>query len=379
MFDTQNGGTTLSTLMQRLEEQQECLFWGYRLTRWKRMSALLHALNGSTKPLPRLCVDAHVGIPVAGSHVLRDLGALQAHWRKRGIECTVWRTTRVREPLSYYRSFWAWGPSSRYRHESWRLGDAGFMHWANATPNLQANVLLDPQAGIYAIDLPHARRAGAQPGYMSAEGPSGEERLRELLSNLDLVAPLERFDEALLMTADVLGLRHIQYAPIDPACGIDKPHRLPLDIERECAWFSEQTQRCYAHEDARRARKGCAPTNQAACADVVRRVAPLDDFLYRQGSRDFSQRMWALGPDFQQRVAAFKSAAVGIFRGGAPRKARCRFQRLSATQAKEWRWPDFPRDPCTSVSQGLGEAIWQDRGFIRSASLVEVDAGHARD
>ena len=57
-----NGGSTMSVLMQRLEEHRECLYWGYHITpnSWGKAMQALRGLNSSLhQPLPRLCIDAH--------------------------------------------------------------------------------------------------------------------------------------------------------------------------------------------------------------------------------------------------------------------------------------------------------------------------------
>ena len=61
------GGSSLSVLMQRLEEHGECLYWGFMISAnsFKQVANTLARLNRTSPVLPKLCVDAHVGVPVS--------------------------------------------------------------------------------------------------------------------------------------------------------------------------------------------------------------------------------------------------------------------------------------------------------------------------
>jgi len=201
------------------------------------------------------------------------------------------------------------------------------------------------------------------PGYMKTEYEPGKARLIDMLKHFEIAAPLERFDEALLMTADKLGLRHVQYARVDPECDRSRPQRVLLDDPADCTAFSERVRRCSSR------RKGCAPQHQAACEEVVRRIAPLDFWLYERVRARFQRRLDALGPSFAARVKAFQGVKVGVWTGGAPVKPSCRFKRRANATI-----PSFERDPCRALQQpqAIGEAVWLDRSFTRAAQIIPV-------
>lgn len=217
-----SGGSTLSVLMQRLEEQGECMYWGYHVTgsAWSKIQTSLSSITNDSPRLPRLCIDGHVGTILIGSSMVEKLGAWKRDMESRGVDCRLLRTMRVREPMSHYTSFYLWykankGDARRDARAS-HLGDEGFIKWANATPNLQTNLLLHSMTTLYAQTNLEARPARV-PGYMQTEYEPGKARLIDMLKHFEIAAPLERFDEALLMTADKLGLRHVQYARVGAA------------------------------------------------------------------------------------------------------------------------------------------------------------------
>ena len=54
-------------------------------------------------------------------------------------------------------------------------------------------------------------------------------RLVALLAHVDLLAPIEEFDAALLLTADALGLRHIQHHAVSSDCVGTLSERVDLE------------------------------------------------------------------------------------------------------------------------------------------------------
>ena len=267
-----NGGSTMSVLMQRLEEQGECLYWGYHLSSLQRGLAALRGLSRNSPRLPRLCIDGHVGGDLAGTTTLESLKAWQRKMAEHGLACHLFTTLRVREPLSHYVSFYLWSRAATRasRHRPSGLGDEGFLRWANSTPNLQANILLHPAYADFAEVRLESRPASA-PSYLHAHVQDGDsdasrERMRQLVEHFDLSAPLERFDEALLMTADALGLRYLQHARIDPEClklG-GRAQRVQLDEAAACTAFSAAVRRCFKRS------KGCAPERASRAASRPR-------------------------------------------------------------------------------------------------------------
>ena len=267
------------------------------------------------------------------------------------------RTLRVREPLSYYISFYVWG-IQKMRSEKAVLGD-NFVRWVNETPNLQSSVLLHPSATQEAIRWPYTPVGRSRLFVQENDGVL--ERLREMLRLIDVVAPLERFDAMLLVVAELLGLRHVQHARIDPMCQTGRPARARLDIAQSCDSFADTAERCKLQV------KACAPHLRAACEEAVRRAAPLDRWLYRTAVAAFETRMQTT-PGLDARVRIFTNATVGVWRGGPPARPQCIFERT--LPGGHWAMPNFEHDPCTPAPQGVGEAAYQDRAFIKSGRIV---------
>jgi len=372
-----NGGSTLAVLMQRLEEQRECLYYGYHLTPGPLNQIMrgLHALNDTaTSSHPKLCVDAHAGHSITGSGLLEQLGNWRHQLKVRGVDCKLMRTLRVRDPLSYYLSFYLWQPGAKPRRDPQRLGAEGFLRWANATPNLQASTLLRVASTDYAANMPEVRCLSKQGKVKTAEDCSRSnplissdmidlpwKRVGDVLRHIDLAVPLERFDESLLLIADALGLKHIQYARIDPECDRGRPQRVALDDEAQCSDFSRRVTHCGGR------RKACAPEHVTACEEVIRRVAPLDRRLYDSVRSKFEGQLTLLGKPFAERVRAFKKNTVGVFAGGAPTRPQCRFRRIANASI-----PIFETDPCMRAPQAIGAAVWRERSFAHQAVIEPV-------
>lgn len=164
-----NGGSTMRVLMKRLEEHGECAYWGYYQSpqAWARVMEALRQGNVSGAP-PRLCgasvvrtpcfctptptapfgtvhrrcarahtasvaVEAHTG--GEASQRLSELGELLRTLRQTWSDCRVFRSLRVREPLSHYVSFFTWGVA-RWVATSRATMDLQesrhFIRWANA-------------------------------------------------------------------------------------------------------------------------------------------------------------------------------------------------------------------------------------------------------
>ena len=139
---------------------------------------------------------------------------------------------------------------------------------------------------------------------------AGWERVLSVLRHFDVAAPLEHFDEMLMLVADRLQLRHIQYARVDPTCDRGRVARVALDDAAECSRFARRVEGCSSQ------RKACAPELARACAEAVRRVAPMDHRLYEHVRARFKARLASLGAPFARRVQAFKAQTVGVFVGG---------------------------------------------------------------
>jgi hypothetical protein len=107
-----NGGSTLREVMLRNEEAGNCVYYGYQQTGegWDRLMNAMrsNASVADTRRLPRLCIEAHASTASADwtSRRLPELIGLREHFSRLGAPVRIVVTTRVREPLSYYLSFY---------------------------------------------------------------------------------------------------------------------------------------------------------------------------------------------------------------------------------------------------------------------------------
>ena len=288
---------------------------------------LPHALNHSggclrwdrwaRRPPLRLAGELHYGNTLAGleGSLMRYLGpgsaARQALLR---CACKVVLVTRVRQPASWYRSFWSWsGVRDRQRQNATLYGET-LIEFARGYANLQSMLMLGkvnlglqaqfvgihspkvnlteyrcfrPFASGYA---PQSRRARSvpPPGLAAALewcGPdlAGRvEHLRGTLRKFDVVGLLERFEETLLLIADLVGLQHL----LRPSTNIASPASTAT---------SDNTTLL-----------GCA--NSLDCDAQLAAAAPVDTLMYAEVSASFAARVEAQGEGFARRVQRLKAA-----------------------------------------------------------------------
>ena len=168
-----NGGSTIREVMLRNEESGHCVYYGYTQTRegWARLVRYLMHGNSSAHRLPALCIEAHASQASAEfvSHRVPHLEKLRALYAKRQLPVRVVLTTRVREPLSYYLSFYRWRVAGMQRHGNVitlsrtravvnPIGSS-FLEWAPR--NLQSIGLLHGDVG--ALPTAQSRPAATQP------------------------------------------------------------------------------------------------------------------------------------------------------------------------------------------------------------------------
>ena len=146
--------------------------------------------------------------------------------------------------------------------------------------------------------LPSHRSMGATRLHMRF----GKQRwleLEQFLGKFDVVGTMSRFDESLLLAADLSGLPMLLYKRNQPHYkggfrGTDKT--VCPDIE--------------------------------ACRRVVQQVAPIDHRMYDKYSATFEARVRALGTAFEARVAEYKravAAAQPVWRKAPRKQTICRY------------------------------------------------------
>lgn len=351
-----NGGSTVREVMLRNEEAGRCVYYGYTQTHegWRALMAELYSVKSSTPKLPALCIEAHASTASSDwtSHRLPAVIELRARLAALTVPARIVLTTRVREPLSYYMSFYRWRIAGMQRaNNTIRLSatrtvvnplGSGFLDWA--PPNLQATGLLHGDvelfAGLKAGGFPGVRERGRRPHQYWARhhnfGKSDFERLLRVLSSYDVVAPLEHFDAALLLVSQLSGLPPLHA----------EEHRVVVPGPQGV-------------------RRSAALSNADLCPDLTRcrghvaRTAPWDGKMYRHVRRAFAARLLAQPAGFAARLEALR--AVRAAGGGVCKLPRCCCSQRRPcfnTTRRERTWREPPA--CVPGSHSLHQLVAQD-------------------
>ena len=300
-----NAGATLQPITFENDLRDGWAFWGYGLNNLRRVAyELQRAINRSSgcgdwesrSPL-RILGSLHYGSRYGIRDVFDAFGPASPlrHVMLR-CTCKVVLMTRVREPTAWYRSFWSWPGVKRRQIRNSSAHGSTMIEFAQAYSNLQSllllwhvNIVATPQyVGARVISPSSLRRYRCfePPGYryvpQSAEdrmlqrcGPGLSERvdtLREALRTFDLVGLVERFDETLLLLADMLGLQHILRSAAR--------NLAPRDAYGNATLL------------------GCAED----CRAQIAAAAPVDALMYSEMNASFAARVEAQGEAFATRV-----------------------------------------------------------------------------
>ena len=190
--------------------------------------------------------------------------------------------TRLRRPSSYYISFWQWANIAKMQRHDNRTHGSNMVDWACGYRNIQAALLLgdlklalEPEyVGVHRMK-PHAIRA-----FHAFDDPKHRERslahLERTLSAFDLVGLVERFDETLLLAADLTGLQHLTHSKVSP----------PPKNRAEVLTTAKAL--------------GCE--SRAGCEQKIAACASVDQQMYDRAAASFDERVRAQGPEFEQRL-----------------------------------------------------------------------------
>ena len=302
-----NGGSTVRDLFLEHERQGYALYMGYEQVRWSEdYRTLRHAAERASASSLRhraLLVEAHLAdVPrsefadwvVPG---LRDLSAILA---ARYLSCPLVLTTRVREPLDFYLSFYRWGIGFRQRDSPSAYGSS-FAEWAERVPNLQSTVMMRSAAAYHAEYAPRRYRALYEQSKEVGRTPRAAwRRLRGFLDGFALVGTVERFDETMLLLHDATGLPLLLYKRNTP--------------RQKNGYVGRNRDVC---------------PNLDVCRRLVRRVAPRDHMMYDRYRKRLEAKLVELGPSFTRRVADYKRAVAAtqaLWRRVPRRQSLCRFQ-----------------------------------------------------
>ena len=267
-------GTTVRSMLRLNVQRGACEYIGYDVGRtWESRVGFNHRslpelalqLKSGRTESQRICMEAHM----VGGTFWDELAALRAS-QSFMRACTLVVVIRIREPLSWYRSYYDWAVLSRQRTGD---VDGGLAHWgANFSDwlpaNMQSRFLLHGSKGQ---DSEWANVVARRRG-----GPTiGAERWAELESivrSAEVVAPLDRLAESLRLVVRRSGfLRTSEFISHKPSPMHGPWERLPrLARVRPAAEFCAQP--------------------AADCAAAVRAVAPADHRLYQLANSLFEEQ-----------------------------------------------------------------------------------------
>lgn len=295
-----NGGSTMRDIFLENERLGYGLYHGYMQLYWRYDLPLLRsiaeqAVASGRAPSHFLMIEAHFGYEEFSQRVMSDLLELRALYQEKKVDCPIVLVTRVREPLAYYLSFYKWGVAYRQKEApakgngmpSW---GRNFTEWVARVPNLQSSVMVHSMA---------AASAEYQGRLFGGRGGNAWANLDKMLSAFDVVGTTDKFDETLLLTADLSGLPVLTYK-------YNKP--------QQKGGF-----------------KGTTATvcpDMELCRDVVRRSAPLDHQMWNKYSAAFDVRLKAMGLEFEERVSHFKAhvaASQKVWRTAPRAQTICRY------------------------------------------------------
>ena len=269
------GGTTMRDILLNNERRGEWLYWGYSLGRVTPVFDELRRLAATGNTTHRVAVEYHHGFIAFSPNVIDQIRSLRATYHALGVDCRIVLVTRVRDPLRFYLSYFKWAAAWRQKQDPERYG-RNFSEWA--PPNLQSALMLNSMDHMLAENknIHSARRRKAFEGF----DEHAMRRLQDMLLHFDIVGTTERFDETLLLTADMTGLQHLKYHVNNPT--------------KHSKW-----KRGVTDEEV------CPDLE--ACRRHVERIAPYDVQLHAESSARFDQLVMAAGEVFQRRLAAFRA------------------------------------------------------------------------
>lgn len=303
-----NGGSTIRDLFLENERLGYGIYQGYTQMHWDSDVQLLQSIakqavsNGNT-PNHLLMLEAHFGHTELNGKMLNDLKSLEQLYTGAGLECPLVLMTRIREPLEYYLSFYRWGVGFRQEKDPDKFG-RGFLDWARKVPELQSSIIL---RGMTA--MPAEYMGTLSPQQSSRDLPETWTELEKFLDQFSVVGTVNRFDEALLMAADLSGLPLTLYkrnTPHNKGGFKAKNYKLCPDME--------------------------------ACRKVIREIAPRDYLMWEKYSARFEDRVRAAGPAFAARVRQYKAAvkeAQDAWQRAPRKQTICRFHPETSTRLTE--------------------------------------------
>merc|ERR1719399_1085121 len=147
-----------------------------------------------------LMMEAHFGHVELADTVMPSLQRVAKVYRDADLECPLVFVTRIRDPLAYYISFFKWGVAFRQRKDPVTYGN-NFSAWASRVPNLQSSIMMRGMSSVQA----------EYHGRFHSRSYFDYDQLKRTLDQFAVVGTVERFDETLLLAADLVGLPLLRY------------------------------------------------------------------------------------------------------------------------------------------------------------------------
>lgn len=270
-------GTTVRTMLRANAAAGACEYIGYDVGRtWqsrvgfthRRLTDVVEELRSpsAVEQRRRLCIEAH---QVGGSFWadIATLRSASAFIRS----CPVVVMLRVREPFSWYRSYYDWAVLARQRTEDPQVWGANFTDWL--PPNMQCRFLLHGTRGQSSEWANTMATKPAQAAHHQTIGAKRWADLERVVAAADIVAPLDRLDDAMRAALVLTGgfLTTASYTSIKPP-------------ERHGPW-----DRLPRRARVQRADVFCSPGEaRRRCIAAVQEVAPDDFRLYSLAVRRFA-------------------------------------------------------------------------------------------
>lgn len=281
-----NGGTTTREIMKIAAMQAQCLYWGFWQSErgWNQTLALLQE---SAHQHSKLCVEAHYPIdepPVLTRH--RHLMELKT----RATEMKVVQTTRVREPLSYYLSYYRWAVGGHVVANESGPSFVDFLEWT--PPNLQSNLMLFPTRS-------DSLEKGLGYGELASYGEAEHNSLIGMLDEFELVGTTERFDE-FAIALKLMG-------------GVDPHYRLEAPAQRGLP------------EGKPMLTDASVCPDMAKCRSHVATLAPYDMLLYARYNASFEAKLFELDHAGQltRELAKLREWNQDLWMGGPEKPKVC--------------------------------------------------------
>lgn len=258
--------------------------------------------------------------------ILPALVKLRAPLAALSVPTRILLVTRVREPLSFYLSFYKWKVAGMQKGEAGaRLFGGSLLAWA--PHNLQAWSMLNGNIDAIAGPLNSFARARSR-----AFDAKAMRSLQEKLGHFDIVAPLEYFDEHLLMIADAIGLPHLEYKSVSPPqMGLARQERLTDAL---------------------------VCPNMTHCRERIAKLAPWDAELYATARDAFRAKLAAQPPSFHRRLRLFRASRNAV----KAHKECCSAQGKCHDKASDT-WLSQPL-PCVPGWRALQNQVIDDRGGV---------------